>query len=237
VIELTSILLIIMAIGITVTSIEYYKQINKAKKEYDKAKRIIEDIVLSFNRELKREANKLEIITYKVNGSLAKSENSIERTKNIEKIVLPIKEKINNINEITSTFLSTTSTIENRIQNFDDTNQKINNRIEKLEEKMTSLTELPEIIRESVIPIRREKALGAITDTEIKVLEVLSFEGGKTAPEMKNKINLSREHTARLMKKLYEKGYLERETGKIPFKYSVKKEMEKFLNNSKNNQT
>ncbi len=62
-IELTSILLIIMAIGITVTSIEYYKQIIKAKKEYDKAKRIIEDIVLSFNRELKREANKLEIIT------------------------------------------------------------------------------------------------------------------------------------------------------------------------------
>jgi hypothetical protein len=31
------------------------------------------------------------------------------------------------------------------------------------------------------------------------------------------------------MKKLYESGYLERETGKIPFKYSVKKEMEKLL--------
>ena len=226
-----------MAIGITVTSIEYYKQISKAKKEYDKAKGIIEDIVLSFNRELKREANRLEIITYKVDANLAKSDNSIERIKNIEKIVVPIKEKINKINEITSTFLSTTSTIENRIQNFDDSNQKINNRIEKLEEKMTSLTELPEIIRESVIPIRREKALGAITDTEIKVLEVLSFEGGKTAPEMKNKINLSREHTARLMKKLYEKGYLERETRKIPFKYNVKKEMEKFLTNSKDNQT
>ena len=233
-IELTSILLIVMAIGITVTTIEYYKQISKAKKEYDKAKGIIEDIVLSFNRELKREANRLEVLTYKVDGSLAKSD-SIERIKNIEKIVLPIKEKINKINEITSTFLSTTSRIENRIQNFDDSNQKINNRIEKLEEKMTSLTELPEIIRESVIPIRREKALGAITDTEIKVLEVLSLEGGKTAPEMKNKINLSREHTARLMKKLYEKGYLERETGKIPFRYRVKKEMEKFLNNSKNN--
>ena len=226
-----------MAIGITVTSIEYYKQISKAKKEYDKAKGIIEDIVLSFNRELKREANRLEIITYKVDANLAKSDNSIERIKNIEKIVVPIKEKINKINEITSTFLSTTSRIENSIQNFDNSNQKINNRIEKLEEKMTSLTELPEIIRESVIPIRREKALGAITDTEIKVLEVLSFEGGKTAPEMKNKINLSREHTARLMKKLYEKGYLERETGKIPFKYSVKKEMEKFLTNSKDNQT
>jgi hypothetical protein len=31
------------------------------------------------------------------------------------------------------------------------------------------------------------------------------------------------------MKKLYEGGYLERDTGKIPFKYSVKKEMGEIL--------
>ena len=31
------------------------------------------------------------------------------------------------------------------------------------------------------------------------------------------------------MKKLYEEGYLEREVGKIPFSYSIKKEMEKLL--------
>ena len=89
-----------MAIGITVTSVEYYKQISNAKKEYDKAKGIIEDIVLSFNRELKREANRLEVITYKVEGSLAKSDNSLERIKNIEKTILPIKEKIKNIKNV-----------------------------------------------------------------------------------------------------------------------------------------
>jgi hypothetical protein len=31
------------------------------------------------------------------------------------------------------------------------------------------------------------------------------------------------------MKKLYENGYLERDTNKIPFRYSIKKEMEKLL--------
>lgn len=31
------------------------------------------------------------------------------------------------------------------------------------------------------------------------------------------------------MKKLYEEGYVERETEKLPFKYSVKKEMEKLM--------
>jgi DNA-binding Lrp family transcriptional regulator len=61
------------------------------------------------------------------------------------------------------------------------------------------------------------------------VLEILALEGPKTAPEIKDRIKLSREHTARLMKKVYEEGYVERDTGKIPFKYRIKKEMEKLL--------
>lgn len=235
-IELTSILIGIMSIIITVASIEYYRQISKAKKEYELAKNIIEDIVLSFNRGLKRQANRIEVIAYKLDGSLAKSDTSVKKVESIEKIILPIEEQIKKIKQTTSNFSSKKEIIKDKIQNFDETNQKLNNRIEKLEEKINKLTEIPETIRETVIPIRREKALAAITNTEIIVLEVLSSEGGKTAPEMKNKINLSREHTARLMKKLYEKGYLERETGKIPFRYNIKKEMEQFLNSTKNNQ-
>ena len=80
-----------------------------------------------------------------------------------------------------------------------------------------------------VMPIRRDKAIASLTETEVAVLEFLSAEGPKTAPEIKEKVQLSREHTARLMKKLYEEGYVERETGKLPFRYSVKKEMEKLL--------
>ena len=80
-----------------------------------------------------------------------------------------------------------------------------------------------------MIPIKREKALSPLTETELIVLETLAIEGFKTTSDIRNKIKLSREHTARLMKKLYEKGYLERETGKIPFRYSIKTEMKKFL--------
>ena len=74
--------------------------------------------------------------------------------------------------------------------------------------------------------------MAALTDTEIAVLEMLIKDGPKTAPEIKEKINLSREHTGRLMKKLYEEGYLERGSGKIPFRYSIKKEMEILLQKS-----
>jgi hypothetical protein len=39
------------------------------------------------------------------------------------------------------------------------------------------------------------------------------------------------------MKKLYEEGYLEREIGKIPFKYSIKKEMENLMQKVERNQS
>lgn len=215
---------------IIIASTEYYKQIRNAQKEYEKSKHIIEDIVLSFNRELKREANRLELTAYKADGSLAKSENSIKRIDSLEKIILPMKDHLNNFTEQKSNVSAKTSIIDNRIQNIDESTQKLKKRIEKLEDKLIKLTEIPEIKRKTVIPIRREKAMAALTETEIIVLELLSKEGGKTAPEIKNRINLSREHTARLMKKLYEKGYLERETGKIPFIYNIKEEMENILN-------
>jgi DNA-binding MarR family transcriptional regulator len=79
------------------------------------------------------------------------------------------------------------------------------------------------------VPIKRDKALAALTETEIAVLEMLHKEGPKTAPEIKERVGLSREHTARLMKKIYEEGYVEREAGKIPFRYTIKKEMEALL--------
>ncbi len=148
--------------------------------------------------------------------------------------MIPLREHLLKLDKEKEGYKSKTSNLEIQIQNIDNLNQELIKRIETIETKLTRLTELPEIQRDSVIPIRREKAMSAITETEIKVLELLTNEGGKTAPEIKNRINLSREHTARLMKKLYEKGYLERETGKIPYIYKIKKEMENILNSTKN---
>jgi predicted HTH transcriptional regulator len=102
-------------------------------------------------------------------------------------------------------------------------------KISSMEEQVRQVPMVTELNVGAVIPIKREKALAQLTETELSALEFLAQEGPKTAPEIKDKIRLSREHTARLMKKLYEEGYLERDTGKIPFKYSVKKEMEKLL--------
>ncbi len=210
-------------------AIEYYRQIRKAQKEYEKAKGAVEDIVLSFNRELKREADRLELIAYKVEGSSAKADTGLKRIDNVEKKVAPLENQLGTISENNVNVLSRVTSADTKIHDIEVSQETLKTKITGLEEQVQKFAAAPGVMSEPVIPIKRDKAMAALTDTEVTVLEMLSAEGSKTAPEIKDRVQLSREHTARLMKKLYEEGYLERETGKIPFRYSVKKEMEKFL--------
>ena len=232
---------LLMLIGVLlattiVASFEYYRHVRKAQKEYENARDAVEDIVLSFNRELKREADRLELVAYKVEGSTAKANASLKKVESIEQKILPIEDKVRAITEKDETVLSKIAEVDTKTQNIEAAQQTLNIKITELEAQMQKLAEVPEIKSEPVIPIRRDKAMAALTDTEVLVLEMLSAEGPKTAPEIKDRVRLSREHTARLMKKLYEKGYLERETGKIPFSYRIKEEMKKFLNKAESEQ-
>lgn len=211
------------------TAIEYYREIRKAQKEYEKAREVVEDVVLSFNREIKREADKLERVAFRVEGIASKSDNSLKKADALEKEIAPITSQVNSLSEGNASILARLTDVDKKMSDVEVSHETLRSRITELGEQLQKVTITPELGSEPVIAIKREKAIAALTDTELTVLEMLSTEGSKTAPEIKEKVQLSREHTARLMKKLYEEGYLERETGKIPFKYSVKREMEKLL--------
>jgi chaperonin cofactor prefoldin len=233
VIEFIPILLAVLLVATVAVSREYYKQILKAKKEYELAKNAVGDIVLSFNRELKRDSERLDIVAFKVEESSAKAESIFKKIDTIEKQSSPLESQFSAISESSNKVLTDLSNLGSTIKNIENTQETLQTKIASLEEQIQKLSVAPPEIKSEpvmpVIPIKRDKAMAALTDTEIAVLEMLASEGPKTAPEIKECVHLSREHTARLMKKLYEGGYLERETGKIPFSYSVKKEMEKLL--------
>ena len=220
-----------------VASVEYYRQIRKAQKEYEKARDFVEDIVLSFNRELKREADRLETVSFKVEGNASKADTSLKKIDIVEKRITPFEEQLGAINQTltqntqtNTNLLSGLTGLETKIKDIETTQETLRAKISGVEEQFQKIAASPpEVGNEPVIMIKRDKAMAALTDTEIAVLEMLSKEGAKTAPEIKERVRLSREHTARLMKKLYEDGYLEREAGKIPFKYSIKKEMDKLM--------
>src|SRR5207249_12091089 len=59
------------------------------------------------------------------------------------------------------------------------------------------------------------------TPTELQVLTLLANQGPKSAPEIGKLVGCSREHTARLMKKLFDEGFVRRDQTRIPFRYST----------------
>jgi predicted transcriptional regulator len=59
------------------------------------------------------------------------------------------------------------------------------------------------------------------TPTELQVLTLLANQGPKSAPEIGKFVGRSREHTARLMKRLFDEGYVRRDQTRIPFRYST----------------
>lgn len=63
-----------------------------------------------------------------------------------------------------------------------------------------------------------------VTETERLVLSFLHSEGPKSSREIMQRIRRSREHTARLLKTLYERGYVERSSRTVPFRYTATKQ-------------
>jgi chromosome segregation ATPase len=212
-----------------VAAVEYYRQLRKAQKEYEKARGAVEDIVLSFNRQFKHEADKLEALGYKIEAAASRTDGALRKGEELDGMMRALEGRIAADSEDRKDITTRLGGLEKKAADFVTSQEAITSKITSLEEQANQFKLAPATHLEGVIPLKREKAMAQLTDTEVAVLELLVSEGPKTAPEIKERIKLSREHTARLMKKLYEQGYLERETGKIPFKYSVKKEMEKLL--------
>jgi predicted transcriptional regulator len=206
-------------------AVEYYRNLVKTKREYEKAKDVLNDVILSFSRELKRVAESMGAVAFKVEVSSARSEEAISRVGALEGRIGALENVWKNLDKIIGRF----EDVEKQVRDVVASQKDLTAKVSLLEEKSKQTSPTMETGIESVIPIRRERALANLTETELTVLEMLATEGPKTAPEIKERIKLSREHTARLMKKLYEEGYVERDASKIPFKYSVKKEMESLL--------
>jgi len=72
----------------------------------------------------------------------------------------------------------------------------------------------------TTVGVVTEDTLANLSPTEKGVLELL-VGGPKAAPEIGRLITKSREHTARLMKLLFEQGFVEREANRQPYEYRL----------------
>jgi hypothetical protein len=216
---IVTILLLFASMGVAIL---YYRRIKRAHEMYDEAKNVVGDVVVSFNKQLQRQEYKLGAVTYKAEASLSRSEGAVNKVEAQARQLSDLATKVDGV-----------AGVEKRVSaQIEDVRKKVEDVIAKQKQFMKKTAEAPAISEAKIkaaIPIKRERALAPLTETELSVLEILAAEGKKTAPEIRARIKLTREHTARLMKKLYEKGYLEREAGKMPYAYSIKEEMQRIL--------
>lgn len=209
-----------------VVAILYNKRIREACERYVEAKGVVDDIVVSFNRQLQRQESQLETSASKIDVLYNRDELFAEKLEMQEKEVQALAKRIESFPALEKA-LARIDALENKLSEVVSMKDSLLQKITELKKQRPGPES--EVKIKSAIPIKREKALAPLTATELTVLEFLAVEGEKTAPEIKERIKLSREHTARLMKKLYEEGYLERNANKIPFTYRLKEEMQKIL--------
>lgn len=179
--------------------------------------------MISFGRQLKRHDGQVETSAKKIDFLTRQSKLLAEGIRELQ----TLRAKVGTLPSAENIKIEI-ATLQDKVKGFDSALDALSRKVSGIETLQRS-EKVVEPRIESAIPIKREKALEPLTETELSVLELLSSEGEKTSPEVKEQIKLSREHTARLMKKLYEKGYVERNSGKTPFAYHLKEEMQKIL--------
>jgi hypothetical protein len=81
---------------------------------------------------------------------------------------------------------------------------------------------------ETPVGVVTEVTLAKLSPTEGGVLELLAG-GAKSAPEIGRVMAKSREHTARLMKSLFEQGFVEREANRQPYVYRLNDKVREVL--------
>ena len=205
----------------------YYKQVQKTKAEYSKAKDLIGDVIVSFNKQLENQERKLNTVAYKTEIAFSRVDTAYRNSEEHEKKLAMLHKKMEQYSFLEDKVMSQLKELHEKIRDITESQKVLADKVSELEKAKPKPTFESGI--KTVIPIKREKALAPLNDTELIVLKILAEEGEKSAPQIKARINLSREHTARLMKKLYEEGYLERNTQKIPYTYKIKEEMRSLL--------
>lgn len=84
-------------------------------------------------------------------------------------------------------------------------------------------------------PTYSEVSIPRLTPTEMTVLRVLATSGPKSASEIREIIGKTREHSARLMKKLFSQGYIQRDTTIIPYSYKINESIKESIEFSPEN--
>jgi predicted transcriptional regulator len=154
----------------------------------------------------------VEVERLKISGDQSKLSDLVllERLQKTEKL---LGESLNWIKQVADVVLQVPAATPSRSITIEDGSEPVKSGLQSTVNQSPFLTD-PSVVHPG--------SLNSITTpTELQVLTLLADEGPKSAPEIGRFVGRSREHTARLMKKLFDEGYVRRDQTRIPFRYST----------------
>lgn len=225
--DLASLIMGGLAIFAVILIAYYYRRLLLVQEKYEAAKGIVTDIVVNLNRRLEVQDVKIENVTQNATFARAKTERLVDLFKQLEgrigRLMTGVETALIASREVTRQTISTRE----RLNILEAAQQGVQQQVKALEEKYKGL--LPEGEEGITQIIKKPTSLAGIFETDQEVLQILLTQGPKSAPEIQKTIGKTREHTARMMKKLFEQGYVERDTSKIPYTYRINEKLRRIL--------
>jgi hypothetical protein len=116
-----------------------------------------------------------------------------------------------------------------RFEGTEKTIEEIRKEIRELSKRPVPLVRAVPL--DAPIPLQQGDVLDQLTPTEFDVLTLIDEMGEGSVPEIRERIQKTREHTARLLKKLFDKGFIDRNTSSMPYRYHLRKEVVELVKN------
>ena len=200
-----------------VASLIFYRKIREATTEYEGASESIHNITSGFSRQVSR-----------LNQDITKLEGNSSTAKAMAAEAIKAS---SDAKQATLIGLEAVKTLKDKVDSNQGDIEILKKDVQRLIESPKSKVVIQPTRREitAAIPVQQQGILSRLTDTELTTLKKIVELGEGTVPEIKAYIGLTREHTARMMKKLYESGYVDRSTIGMPYRYSVRKEIYEII--------
>lgn len=200
-----------------VASYIFYKKIIEAQEEYESAKDIVVGLARSFNRQLSG-----------IRGMISDLEEDFSEARKFSIKALTLSSEAL---DISAEGVESGKRLEERMDETERSIGEMNERIKELAERPVIPSSAVHV--DAPIPVREDAVLDQLTSTELEVLFLIDDLGEGTVPKLREEIDKTREHTARLLKKLFDRGFIDRNTSSMPYRYTLRKEIVELVQRQK----
>lgn len=201
----------------------FYQRIKMAQAEYEDSKESVRNITFGFTRQVKRIEDEVQRLERETNQAKYIASEAIRSNQGNNQAAIESMKKIQKVDE--------------RIDQIESSIDDIKEEVKKLSKEPRPVIIPKGVEVDAPIPVQEEDIFRELTETELDVLRLIVDMKEGTVPEVREEIDKTREHTARLLKKLYDQGFIDRNTSSMPYRYYIRPEIKDLLLEKKEQET